>query len=308
MELYQLRYFLEVAREKNITRAARRLHLAQAALSEQIRKLEDDLGTALLVRGRRESRLTPAGEALARRAEALLSAAEATRREIADVAELRAGRLVMASIPSVSACLLPAAVAAFRKQHPGIELAFFEDTTEGVAERVESGEAELGFVQLPVAGRGFVQHHLLAEPFVLLLPSQHRFAARRKVRLQDLSADAFVFYKGRARESASEACRLAGFEPRVACASGDLETIRALVAAGLGAAIIPALAARSVPAGVAVVQIASPRTERTLALLTRKGHAISRAAFAFRTCLGKIAEKTTRRPTSAGTASRRPGA
>jgi DNA-binding transcriptional LysR family regulator len=289
MELYQLRYFLEVARERNITHAARRLRLAQAALSEQLRKLEEDFGTPLLVRGRRESRLTPAGEVLARRAEGLVAAADALRREVSDVAELRTGRLVVASIPSVSACLLPAAVAAFRAEHAGIELAFFEATSEGVAERVESGEAELGFVQLPVAGRGFVEHRLLVERFVVLLPREHRFAGRRSVRLRELSSDAFVFYKGRARESAHEACRLAGFEPRVVCASGELETVRALVAAGLGVAILPALAARAVPPGVAVVEISLPRVERTLALLMRKAHAPSGAALAFRGCLGALA-------------------
>jgi DNA-binding transcriptional LysR family regulator len=285
MELYQLRYFLEVARQKNFTRAALRLHLAQAALSEQIRKLEAELGAALFHRGRRESTLTVAGQTLAEKAERLLTQADEAQWAIAEIAGLRRGRLSIASIPSVSACFLPSVISAFRKRYPHIELHLCEDTSEGVADRIETGRAEMGFLQLPLAARAFAIKPLLTERFVLLVPAKHAAARRKQVRLADFSDERFVFYKGRAKESALQGCRAAGFEPRVSCESGELETVRSLVCAGLGLAIVPQLAARALPSGVAALAIATPRIERRLAWVSRRKHKLSTAAAAFHDAL-----------------------
>ncbi len=285
MELYQLEYFLEVARQRNFTRAAARLNLAQAALSEQIRKLESGLGTSLFHRGRRESTLTAAGETLRTHAEALLAAASAAKHAVQELAGLRGGRLAIGAIPSVSACLLPAAVTAFRTRHPGIDLTLAEGTSETVADWVESGRVDMGIVQSPTSGGRFDEQLLLDEPFVVLAPASHPLARRKGVHLRDLAPESFVFYKGRARDTALAACHLSGFEPLIVCESGELETVRALVAAGLGFAIIPRLAAARMTAGAAVLRLLSPGTRRQLVLLTRKGQTPSHAAAAFRTLL-----------------------
>ena len=287
MELYQLEYFLEAARQRNFTRAAARLHLAQAALSEQIRKLEAEFGTPLFQRGRRESVLTAAGETLRLHAEGLIERAALARRAVQELVGLRGGRLAIGAIPSVSACLLPAAVATFRAAHPEVELVLAEGTSEAVAEWVESGRVELGLVQLPTSGGRFAEHPLLTEPFVVLAPSAHRIATRRSVRLAQLAGEAFVFYKGRARDTALAACRTAGFEPRVACESGELETVRALVAAGLGLALLPQLATRRLPEDCVAVRVSEPVVRRQLAVLSRAGHTSSPAAAAFRALLMK---------------------
>jgi LysR family transcriptional regulator, hydrogen peroxide-inducible genes activator len=131
MELYQLEYFLEAALQQNFTRAAQKLNLAQAALSEQMRKLETELGTQLFHRGRRETVLTAAGETLRVHAEGLLERAQAARQAVSDLAGLRGGRLTIGAIPSVSACLLPAAIAAFRKKHPLVEMAHLRQWRSG---------------------------------------------------------------------------------------------------------------------------------------------------------------------------------
>src|SRR5437667_13603 len=121
MELYQLAYFLEAARQRNFTRAAERLRIAQPALSQQMRRLEEELGTPLFVRGRKQTVLTPAGEAFHPQALALISLAENARQVVAEVAQLRRGRLMIASIPTLSACWLPPIIQKFRKLHPFIE-------------------------------------------------------------------------------------------------------------------------------------------------------------------------------------------
>ena len=285
MELYQLEYFLEAARQRNFTRAASRLHLAQAALSEQIRKLEGELGAPLFNRGRRETVLTAAGETLRIHAEALLDRAKAARIAVQDIAGLRGGRLTIGAIPSVSACLLPAAIAAFRKRHPSVELALFEGTSETVAQWVESSRVEFGIVQLPASGGTFDEHPLLTEPFVALVAKGHPAAGQRSVSMAKLADESFVLYKGRARDTALTACRAAGFEPRIACESSELETIRSLVAAGLGIAILPLLATRQPASGCVAIRLRGDPVERQVALLTRSGHTPSPAAAAFRKIL-----------------------
>lgn len=285
MDLYQLEYFLEAARQRSFTRAAAKLNLAQAALSEQMRKLEGELGAKLFNRGRRETSLTPAGETLRTHAESLLAQATVARRAVGDLVAMRGGRLAVGAIPSVSACLLPAVVAGFRRKHPQVELALHEGTSEAVAHWVESGKIELGVVQLPAPGDAFEVTPLLDESFVLLVPRAHPLARRRLPKLSDLSKEAFVFYKGRARVVAQAACRAAGFEPRTACESGELETIRSLVAADLGIALLPELAARGTVPGCVVVRLGGGPIRRSVALLQRRGQELSPSAQSFRRLL-----------------------
>ncbi len=287
MELYQLEYFLEAARQRNFTRAAARLHLAQAALSEQIRKLEAELGTPLFNRGRRETVLTAAGETLRLHAEALLERAAAARRAVQDLIGLRGGRLTIGAIPSVSACLLPAAIAAFRRRHPLVELALFEGTSEAVAQWVEGGRVEFGIVQLPTSVGSFDERLLLTEPFVALISKAHPAAKQSSISLAKLATEPFVLYKGRARDTALAACRAAGFEPRIACESSELETIRCLVAAGLGVAILPRLATRQPSANCVAIRLRGDCVERQVAILSRTGHTASPSAAVFREMLAR---------------------
>jgi LysR family transcriptional regulator, hydrogen peroxide-inducible genes activator len=277
MELYQLEYFLEAARQRSFTRAAERLNLAQAALSEQMRKLEAELGTALFHRGKRATVLTPAGEVLSHHAELLIAAAHQATRAVQDFTHLRAGRLVIASIPSVSACLLPPVIAAFRQQHPLVELSLLEGTSQRIAQWIEAGEAELGIVQLPAGSDDCTATPLLIETFTLLIPKTHRLAGKKHVQLADLSQEGFIAYKGRARDTSLAACRSAGFEPRIVCESSELETIRSLVGAGLGIAILPALACRTAYQHTLTLQL-RPAIRRQVALLERCDITLSPAA------------------------------
>ncbi len=285
MELYQLEYFLEAARQRNFTRAAARLNLAQAALSEQMRKLESELGTPLFIRGRRETVLTAAGEILRGHAEALVERAAEARRDVQDLVGLRGGRLTIGAIPSVSACLLPSAIAAFLTLHPLVELALFEGTSEAIAQWVESGRVEFGIVQLPTATGSFDKDILFTEPFVLLVPRHHRAAVPSAIHLAEVASEPFIFYKGRARDTALAACRAAGFEPRIACESSELETVRSLVAAGLGIAILPQLATSQPSAGCLAVPLRGEIIERQVAILRRSGHPLSPAASVFQSML-----------------------
>ncbi|MDI1312176.1 LysR family transcriptional regulator [Prosthecobacter sp.] len=278
MELYQLGYFIEIARQRSFTRAAGRLNMAQPALSQQMKNLEAELGTPLFNRGRKEMQLTAAGKAFLPRAEGLLIQAEAAKAIVSDVAQLRGGKLSIAAIPSVSACLLPQVIQRFSKQHSQVALQLIEESSERVADCVESGLADIGFLQLPASKSAFKAQPLITEPFVLLVAKTHGLARQKTVQLQQLSGESFIFYKGRARDTALEACRKAGFEPHIVCESGELGTVRALVAAGLGLAIVPRLAAGNLPASILTVAIREPKMQRQIAAVWQKGSVLSHAA------------------------------
>lgn len=280
MELYQLGYFIEIARQRSFTRAAGCLHMAQPALSQQMKNLEAELGTPLFNRGRKEVQLTAAGKAFLPRAEALLIQAEAAKAIVSDVAQLRGGKLTIAAIPSVSACLLPEVIHRFSRQHSQVALQLIENSSERVADCVESGLADIGFLQLPASKSAFKAQPLITEPFVLLVSKSHALARQKTVQLQQLSAESFIFYKGRARDTALESCRKVGFEPRIVCESGELGTVRALVAAGLGLAIVPRLAAGNLPSTILTVSLREPRMQRQIAAVWQKGSVLSPAAAA----------------------------
>lgn len=280
MELYQIGYFIEIARQRSFTRAADRLHMAQPALSQQMKNLEAELGTALFIRGRKEIQLTAAGKAFLPRAEALLTQAEAAKAVVSDVAQLRGGKLIIAAIPSVSACLLPEVIHRFSKRHAKVELQLIEDSSERVADCVESGQADIGFLQLPASKAAFKTQTIITEPFVLLVGKAHALAGQKAVSLRQLAAESFIFYKGRARDTALESCRKAGFEPHIVCESGELGTVRALVASGLGLAVVPRLAADNLPNTIRTVSIRDPKMQRQIAAVWQKGSVLSPAAAA----------------------------
>lgn len=285
MELFQLRYFLAIARHRNFTRAAESLGLAQPALSQQMRQLEAQLGARLLDRGRRETTLTAAGEALFERAQTLLNDAQAARQAVADVTALRAGRLVIAAINSISGRWLPTRIRRFRDRHPGIELSLKVGRSDEVAGLVASGAAELGFLQLPADREQFRVRKLFCEEFHALVPTTHPLADESTVTLADVRREPFVLYQGRARAVVLEACAKAGFSPRVACESGELDTVRELVSAGLGIAVLPRLAIDTDRSGSRAVPLSRPRLRRQIGWIARRRGALSAAAEEMLRCL-----------------------
>ncbi len=288
MELYQLAYFVEVAVHRNFTRAARHLRLAQPALSQQIRNLERELGAVLFVRGPRETVLTSAGQAFLPKVHELLAAAASAKQLVADIAQLKQGRLTIAAIPSLSGYWLPEFIRRFRKSHPKVELVLREGRSDQVCAMVDSAEAELGFLQFPVDKGKFDHGRILDERFVLLVPRNHPLANENAITFPRLASESFVLYKGKAREVVIEACRQAGFEPRVSCESEELETVRSLVAADLGIAVLPELGVKRPVKNAVVRNFSRQSPKRTLGWISKKGQPLSSAAAALQEGLSKV--------------------
>ncbi|WP_309714603.1 LysR substrate-binding domain-containing protein [Armatimonas sp.] len=282
MELFQLRYFVAAARRLNFTQAAVQCHIAQPSLSAQIAALEKELGTSLFHRQGRSVRLTDAGEALLGYAERLIALEEEARLGVRRVVGLEAGKLSLWTLPTPSQHLLPPLLARFRTAHPGISISVHEAVpARAIAESVLAGRADLGVVHLPCALDGLNQRILLTEELALIVPEAHPLAGTTPT-LASLSGESWVWVpEGQSPEHPIfAACLAAGFTPRIACVSGSAGGMQALVAAGLGIALLPRLAL-SPPPGTVIIELAEPRPTRTLALVWRSDEALSHAAMAF---------------------------
>lgn len=268
MELFQLRYFVAAGRKLNFSRAAESLYVSQPSLSQQVARLESDLGTLLFHRTGRRVTLTQAGQALLPLAERLLAGEAEARRTVEEVAGLRRGRLTLYSLPALEQHLLPPWLARFRREHPDIQLQVRElRPARAIAQAVAEGEADLGFVHLPYEVDGLEHRVLLEDPFVVVVPEAHPLALKHSLGLGDVADEEWVWVReaNDPDHPLYAACTAAGFRPRIVCESGSAQGVMALVAAGLGIALLPNLAieARSGLKRVPLV----PAPVRTLAVI-----------------------------------------
>jgi DNA-binding transcriptional LysR family regulator len=283
MELRQLRYFTTVAQKLNFSRAADELHVAQPAISQQIRVLETELGVRLFDRVGGRVALTPAGAALLPHAHHILAAVEAARQEVDELGTLSRGTASLGAPPTVSTHLLPALLARFRRQYPGLEVTLREAGTETLLKLVEAGQLDLAIVVTDRLPSTVEQQPFLQEHYVLAVSTHHRLARSKSVRLADLAAEPFILFPEsyKLREVTLLACRAAGFEPRVALDGGAMQSALEFVASGLGVALVPELALRRAR-GVHGVPIADQDLSRRLGVVGRKGRYLSPAARALR--------------------------
>jgi DNA-binding transcriptional LysR family regulator len=273
MEIFQLRYFVAAAQLGNFSRAAEAVCISQPSLSLQIANLEKEVGAALFTRHGRSVRLTDAGAMLQGHAERLLDAERDARLAVREVVGLERGRLSVWTLPTPGQSLLPGVLAAFRREHPGIEITVHETVpARAVGEAVAAGRADVGLVHLPCLVPGLTERVLFTEELVLVVPTGHHLAAGDPPPLAALAGEDFVWVpEGSTGEHPIyAACLAAGFAPRIACVSGSAQGMQALVAAGLGIALLPRLALHP-PEGATVVELAAPRPTRTLAAVWRKG-------------------------------------
>lgn len=285
MELRQLRYLVTLDDERHFTRAAARLHIAQPALSQQIRRLEDELGIALVDRTTRHVALTPAGERLVDRARRALAEVDAAAEELSELAGVRTGRVVIGSMRSTGPFDLSLLLAAFHSRHPGIELVVREEPSEVMLQRLHADALDAAFLAVNRldAGPDIRLHPLISEPLVALMAPDHRLAGRRRVEMAELREERFVVFgeRGSLRRIVVQGAREAGFEPMLAFESSELPRIRAMAARGLGVALLPASEAEHEGPPIAVVPVRNPTLARDVTLAWRANRRHSPAARAF---------------------------
>ena len=260
LDVRRLRVLSEVAAQGSFSAAGHALTLTQSAVSQHVAALEREVGQALVERGTRPLQLTDAGYALTRHATGIFARLDGAEQELEEIAGRRHGRLRFGSFPTALGTFVPAAFAHFRERQPDVVLFVIDDHLQRLVPRLEAGELDLALIYehdaLPdVAARDLVRVPLFEDPFKAVLPEGHRLAGRGEpLALADLAGETWI---GGGPASAwyrivREACAAAGFTPEARFTTDDAVAVQALVAAGLGVAVIPGLPLARPLAGVAV--------------------------------------------------------
>jgi len=245
----RLRVFREVVRCGSLSAAAEALSFTQPAVSRQIAALEREAGAQLLERTPRGIRLTEAGRVLLGHAEAILDRMAIARTQVESVASLAGGRLRIGSFQTANATIVPRAIAAFAREHPGVELSLVEATSPNALAGLRAGEIDVAVVaRLPELDAADVEIvDLVDDEIFVALPAGHRLAHKPKLRLRDLHDETWIEAPGGpAQRPLLSAALASGFEPRIRFGAEQWLSKQGLVAAGVGVTLIPGLAIATV--------------------------------------------------------------
>jgi LysR family hydrogen peroxide-inducible transcriptional activator len=289
MELHQLRYFCAIADTGSFSRAARQTFVSQPALSQQIAKLEDELGTRLFDRLGRSVTLTEIGKSFLPRVRAVLRDLESARNDVVEKKTSITGLVSVGVIPTIAPYFLPSILATFSRKWPLVHITVVEEITALLLDKLRAGSIDVAVVALPVPVRSqeFESFPLMTEKLFAALPKGHELASRREVSLGELQGEPFLLLRdGHCfRETAVEACKRARLIPQIVFESGQFSSILSMVSAGLGVSIVPAMALEKRP-GCRYVPLADRRAARTIGFVTLNGKSPTRANEAFLAHLG----------------------
>ena len=290
MELHQLRYFLAIAQAGSFMAASEVCHVSQPSLSAQVAKLEAELGGPLLERSRQGSRLTPRGQVFRPRALEALSQLESGRSELEELSGLKRGEVTLGCLPTTGAYILPRILRAFRETHPSVQVKLREESSPILGAALRENEVDLALMDEAGLGAGLRSELLFREPLLVVVPRSHPLAVRKKISLGKLDGEPLILMKSGHgfRKIVLDALARAGIEPRVVYESSGIDTVQALVEAGLGLSLVPTMVRKA--DGPAYVEIAPPTPSRTLLLARRDSSALSPAAAAMRDVISRCFE------------------
>ena len=284
MDLRQLEYFMAIVRDGSLTGAAKRCHIAQPSLSQQLHLLEEELGESLVHRKPRGVELTAAGKILVEHATRVLHEAEILRQRFANRRDSHEGRVIFGMIPTVAPYLLPRLLGPFRESYPKIDVQVREAKTRHLIQLLVDGSIEFAILSdvTPQDRKKWSLHvrELFREPLLLALPAGDPLAtADPPPTPADLNPETLIHLRdGHCLTDQTLAlCNLHRLDLKLEC--GQLETALAMVAAGMGIAVVPELAVRPYPLpGLIFRRFAEPAPERTISLMKRRSSTLSKSA------------------------------
>lgn len=292
MELRQLQYAIQIAIERNFSRAAEKLHIAQPSLSQQLSKLEKEIGVLLFQRSTNSVELTHAGALFVEKSQKILDMVEQLKKEMEDISQMKKGRLVVGSMPITGSTILPFVVPVFQAAYPDIEISLVEETSSNLETLTMNGQTDISLLSLPLREDSLQYETLLEEEIVLAVPPQHPLAASKEpIRIDQLEKEAFIaLKKGQGfRKLTLDLCQAAGIVPNIVFESSNMETVQSLVAAGMGIAFVPYLISKRSFSELSPVHLSLEGSPvRTLVIAYRKGRYISKAAEAFVTTMKEV--------------------
>jgi LysR family hydrogen peroxide-inducible transcriptional activator len=285
MELHQLRYFVAVADEGSFSRAAAKVRVAQPSLSQQIRKLEAELGQRLFDRLPRSVVLTEAGRCLIDYARQILASIGDARRCVDELKGEIAGKVAVGAIPTIAPYVLPELVVTFQEHYPEVTLEIVEDVTDGITRRIEIGELDVALASTCQASPTLRRESLGTEPLLTLVPEKHPLAKKDFVEFDDLKSQRFLLLHEMhcLSQQVNHLLESRRLRPEIALAGSQLSTIANMVAASIGISIVPQMMVKHhATPGCVSVPFAPPVPERELNFLSNPLRYQSKAAAAFR--------------------------
>lgn len=242
MDLGQLRYFSKIVEHRSFTRAAKDCSVSQPALSQQIAKLEKELGQPLFERQGRSIRLTPAGQVLQTHAEKILQLVDDAKRQITD--DGQTGRICVSAIPTIAPYLLPNLLSSVASQFPQANFVISEDTTETLLKRCSSGDVDVGLLALPASAKYLTIEPLFEEELLLAMPADHPLCSRSRIGSKDISNERFILLGDThcLVDTIESFCNRKNFQPITTSRIEQLTTVQHLVALGHGLSFVPKIA------------------------------------------------------------------
>ncbi|MFD3457217.1 LysR family transcriptional regulator [Streptomyces sp. NPDC058691] len=278
----RLAQFAAVARHEHVTRAARELGVPQSTLSRAMVRLETDLGVALFARQGRTVSLTPAGRGFLASVERALAEVERSAESVRAGADPATGRVAFGFLHTLGSETVPALLREFRADHPRVRFQLVQNHSEAMLAGLRAGELDLCLTSPVPDAPDLVTRRLVEQRLRLVVPADHRLAGRRRIRLAEAAGELFVTLEPGygLRRIADALCAEAGFTPRVAFEGEEAETLRGLVAAGLGVALLPPpLVPRP---GVVELSVTAPRAVREIGVAWLGGHPDTAPVAAFK--------------------------
>lgn len=268
----RLAYFAGVARHEHVTRAAQEMGVPQSTLSRAIVRLEQDLGVTLFTRKGRTVSLTPAGRTFLTSVERALAEVERAAESVQADADPSAGRVAFGFLHTMGSETVPGLIRAFRADHPRIRFTLVQNYGEAMIEGLRAGALDLCLTSPVPDAPDLVARRLDEQRLRLVVPDDHRLASRKRIRLAEAADETFVTLEPGygLRRITDDLCAEAGFTPRVAFEGEEAETLRGLVAAGLGVALLPPPAVAR--PGVVELTVTAPRAVREIGVAWLDGH------------------------------------
>ncbi|MEH6868250.1 LysR family transcriptional regulator [Priestia megaterium] len=278
MDIKQLIYFLTIAEEGNISKAAERLHMAQPPLSQQLKLLEEELGVILFERNTRRIQITDAGQLLQNRAQQIIELMEKTSKELNDLKEGSQGVLSIGTISSAGETLVPIMVQNFHKVYPGVDFRIKESSTFEILELVKRGVVEIGVIRTPFNLETFDYISLPEEPMMAAALDSLLDMNKTSMNLDDLKGKPLLFHN-RYANNIEEACKKSGFEPKVKCRIDDTRTMLNWASGGMGIALIPRDMRALIPdSNLRFIEIKEETLATKIIIIWRKNHYLSTPA------------------------------
>ena len=238
MDIKQLKYFIAIAEEGSISKAAKRLHMAQPPLSQQLKAMESELGVELFERSTRKLEITSSGQAMYHKAKQILKLMDIAIKEVKDISDGLAGKLSIGTVSAAGATFLPQLISNFHSKFPNISFEIIDEDTPRIIELLSKGFIDIGIIRTPYNTEGFKVINLPEEPMIVTSKTDYWDKNRKVITIKELNQLPLVLHR-RYEKTIGELCNKKGFSPNIICKSNDVRTILLWANAGIGVAIIP---------------------------------------------------------------------